>query len=232
MNIDGGGMMQEMANVYFDGKHYTVPSDLTIMTAMEYAGYALIKGCGCRHGFCGACATIYRIAGKNALHFVLACQTQVEDGMHVATLPFFPLDKKTYNIGEIRPTDQVMAEFFPEIFACVACNSCTKSCSRSLNVMQYIAYAKRGDLEQCAHASFDCVACGICAARCPAGISHPLVGLLARRLTGKYIMPESQHTKARAADIAEGKFDAAIDEMMAKSIDEMRELYNTRDIEK
>ena len=23
--------------------------------------------CGCRHGFCGACATIYRIKGKNEL---------------------------------------------------------------------------------------------------------------------------------------------------------------------
>ena len=50
--------MQEMVNVYFYGKKYTVPADLTIMTAMEYAGYKLVRGCGCRHGFCGACATI------------------------------------------------------------------------------------------------------------------------------------------------------------------------------
>ena len=53
--------MQEMVNVYFFGKKYSVPADLTIMTAMEYAGYTLKRGCGCRHGFCGACATIYRI---------------------------------------------------------------------------------------------------------------------------------------------------------------------------
>ena len=57
--------MQEMVNVYFFGKKYSVPADLTIMTAMEYAGYKLVRGCGCRHGFCGACATIYRIKGKN-----------------------------------------------------------------------------------------------------------------------------------------------------------------------
>ena len=56
--------MQEMVNVYFYGKKYTVPADLTIMTAMEYAGYKLVRGCGCRHGFCGACATIYRIKGE------------------------------------------------------------------------------------------------------------------------------------------------------------------------
>ena len=64
------------------------------MTAMEYAGYQLKRGCGCRHGFCGACATIYRIKGKNELKTCLACQTQVEDGMYIASLPFYPIDKK------------------------------------------------------------------------------------------------------------------------------------------
>ena len=59
--------MENMVNVYFFGKKYSVPADLTIMTAMEYAGYTLKRGCGCRHGFCGACATIYRIKGKNDL---------------------------------------------------------------------------------------------------------------------------------------------------------------------
>ena len=33
--------MENMVNVYFFGKKYTVPADLTIMTAMEYAGYTL-----------------------------------------------------------------------------------------------------------------------------------------------------------------------------------------------
>ena len=52
-------MEKNMVNVYFFGKKYSVPAELTIMTAMEYAGYTLKRGCGCRHGFCGACATIY-----------------------------------------------------------------------------------------------------------------------------------------------------------------------------
>ena len=81
--------MQEMVNVYFFGKKYSVPADLTIMTAMEYAGYTLKRGCGCRHGFCGACATIYRIKGQNELKTCLACQTQVQEGMYVASIPFF-----------------------------------------------------------------------------------------------------------------------------------------------
>ncbi len=71
--------MEKMVNVYFFGKKYQVPASLTIMRAMEYAGYQLVRGCGCRNGFCGACATIYRIHGKQELKTCLACQTQVED---------------------------------------------------------------------------------------------------------------------------------------------------------
>ena len=42
-----------MVNVFIMGKKYSVPSELTIMDAMEYAGYQLVRGCGCRNGFCG-----------------------------------------------------------------------------------------------------------------------------------------------------------------------------------
>ncbi|MDR2168188.1 MAG: (2Fe-2S)-binding protein [Clostridiales bacterium] len=224
--------MQKMANVYFDGKHYLVPDDLTIMTAMEYAGIRLIRGCGCRHGFCGACAAIYRIKGENRPHFSLSCQTKVEDEMYVATLPFFPLNKKDYDLNELTPSDNIMMELFPEIYACVGCNACTKSCTRALNVMQYIAMAKRGGFEACAHISFDCTACGICSARCPANISHNLVGLLARRLTGKYIQPEAAHNTAAAAAIAEGRFDAQMDEIMALPMEKLKEMYDNREIEK
>ena len=47
--------MDKMVNVYLFGKKYSVPAELTIMRAMEYAGYQLVRGCGCRNGFCGAC---------------------------------------------------------------------------------------------------------------------------------------------------------------------------------
>ena len=224
--------MHEMVNVFFYGKKYTVPADLTIMTAMEYAGYRLVRGCGCRHGFCGACATIYRIKGNNELKTCLACQTQVVDGMYVASLPFFPTDKRNYNIEEIRPEQKLMMELYPELYSCIGCNACTKGCSQSINVMQYIAYAQRGEFEKCAEESFDCVNCGICTSRCPAGISHPMVGLLARRLTGKYIAPKTEHLKNRVEDINKGAFDDLIAKIMEKPIQEMKELYNKRDIEK
>ena len=90
--------MENTVNIFLFGKKYTVPDHLTIMTAMEYAGYQLVRGCGCRNGFCGACATIYRIKGQQELKACLACQTKVEDNMYVATLPFFPLVKQVYDI--------------------------------------------------------------------------------------------------------------------------------------
>ncbi|MDD7517251.1 4Fe-4S dicluster domain-containing protein [Ruminococcus flavefaciens] len=227
--------MENMLNVYLFGKKYQVPAGLTIMTAMEYAGYELVRGCGCRNGFCGACATIYRIKGEIELHGCLACQTEIQEGMYVATLPFFPLEKRVYNIEEIKPTQQIMMQLYPEIYSCIGCNACTKACTQELNVMQYIAYAQRGEYEKCAEESFDCVMCGVCSSRCPAGISHPQVAMLARRLNGKYIAPECGHLNDRVNEINEGIFDEKIAELMTKAVDniqEIKDMYNHREIEK
>ena len=227
--------MDNMINVYLFGKKYQVPAGLTIMTAMEYAGYELVRGCGCRNGFCGACATIYRIKGEVELHGCLACQTEVQEGMYVATLPFFPLEKRVYNIEEIKPNEQIMMQLYPEIYSCIGCNACTKACTQELNVMQYIAYAQRGEYEKCAEESFDCVMCGVCSSRCPAGISHPQVAMLARRLNGKYIAPECEHLADRVNEINEGIFDEKMAELIAKAVDsveELKDMYNHRDIEK
>ena len=224
--------MEKMVNVFLFGKRYQVPESLTIMKAMEYAGYQLVRGCGCRNGFCGACATIYRIKGEQELKTCLACQTKVEEGMYVATLPFFPLVKQVYDIEKIKPTQQIMMQLYPEIYSCIGCNACTKSCTQELNVMQYIAYAQRGEYEKAAEESFDCVMCGVCSSRCPAGISHPQVALLTRRLTGKYIAPETQHLINRVAEIDRGDCKAALEAIMNTPLEEQKNLYNHREIEK
>ena len=227
--------MENMLNVYLFGKKYEVPAGLTIMTAMEYAGYELVRGCGCRNGFCGACATIYRIKGEVELHGCLACQTEVQEGMYVATLPFFPLEKRVYSIEEIKPDQQIMMQLYPEIYSCIGCNACTKACTQELNVMQYIAYAQRGEYEKCAEESFDCVMCGVCSSRCPAGISHPQVAMLARRLNGKYIAPECGHLADRVNEINEGIYNDKMAELMSKAVtnvDELKDMYNHREIEK
>ena len=221
-----------MVNVYLMGKKYEVPEGLTIMGAMEYAGYKLVRGCGCRNGFCGACAPVYSIKGERELHGALACQTTVQNDMYVATLPFFPLEKQVYDINEIKPDAQIMMQLYPEIYSCVGCNACTKACTQGLDVMQYIAAAQRGDFKTCAELSFDCIMCGVCSSRCPAGISHPQVAELARRLNGKYIAPEAKHLTQRVKEIEDGLCAAELEAIMAKPLSELKELYNNRVIEK
>ncbi len=224
--------MSKTVNIFLFGKKYAVPEELTIMKAMEYCGYQLVRGCGCRNGFCGACATIYRIKGKAELKACLACQTKVEENMYIATLPFFPLVKQVYDIQKISPAETIMMQLYPEIYSCIGCNACTKACTQELKVMQYIAYAQRGEFAKCAEESFDCVMCGVCSSRCPAGISHPQVAVLARRLYGKYIAPESKHVLERVKEIDDGKYNELIETLMNKPLSELKELYNNREIEK
>ena len=226
---------KEMATIYIFGKKYDVPAELTIMNAMEYAGYQLKRGCGCRNGFCGACATIYRIKGQNQLQTCLACSKKVENDMYIATLPFFPLVKQVYDINPIKPEQSVMMQLYPEIYACVGCNACTRACPQDLQTMQYIAYAQRGDFAKCADLSFDCVMCGCCSSRCPAGISHPQVAELARRINGKYLQPQTQHLIDRVAEIDSGKCEEEIKKLIAMCTGDkaqIKNLYNNRDIEK
>jgi len=98
-----------MVDIYIMGKRYEVPESLTIMKAMEYAGYRLIRGCGCRSGFCGACATVYRVRDDPKLHFALACQEVVKPGMYLVQIPFFPAERASYKLHELEPTPGLQA---------------------------------------------------------------------------------------------------------------------------
>ena len=75
--------------VYIMGQKHMVPEGSTIMGALEYVGYQLKRGVGCREGFCGACATVYRVEGDYKLRGGLACQTVVTDGMSIAQIRLF-----------------------------------------------------------------------------------------------------------------------------------------------
>ena len=223
--------MEEKVQVYLFGKPYFVPANLTILNAMEYAGYQLVRSCGCRNGFCGACAAFYRIEGKRALKVCLACQKKVEDKMFVAALPFFPLIKQIYDLEKLKPTETVMRQLYPEIYACISCNACNRSCTQNLDVMKFIAYAQKGEFGKCAEESFDCVMCGACSSRCPAGISHQQVAMLARRLNGKYLVPESKHLTERVQEVCDGQFEDLLFALMQKPVEELKELYDHRDME-
>ena len=211
--------------IFVMGKHYDVPSSLTIQKAMEYAGYQLIRGCGCRGGICGACGTIYRFPNDYRLHFGLACQTVVEPYMYITQIPFFPANKVTYNIEDLQPSTDQVAALYPEIFKCMGCNSCTQSCPMDIEVMEYMAAAIAGDIERAAELSFDCVMCGMCTARCPAEEVQYNVAILARRLYGKYIQPKADHLEERITQINEGRYEVMLKKLMKTDEKEIKRLY-------
>jgi len=216
--------------IYVMGKEYRVPAGLTIMKAMEYAGYRFIRGCGCRGGFCGACGTLYRKEGDYKLYTALACQTIVEDGMYLVQLPFVPAPKARYDIEKLKPLGEVVLSLYPEVARCVGCNTCTKTCPQDIEVMEFIQAVKRGDIERAAEISFDCIQCGLCAARCPAEIKHYHVAQLVRRLYGKYLAKHSESLKRRLEEIEKGFYDSEIEEFMRMEKEKLKEMYYSREI--
>ncbi len=213
------------------GKDYRVPSGLTIMAAIEYAGYKLVRGAGCRGGFCGACPTLYRRDDSHRIFTALACQTLVEDGMCLVQMPFVPLMTKPYELQDITPRPNTLLQHFPEIAGCVACNTCTRACPQGLQVMDYIQAALRGDTKRTAMLSFDCISCGICSSRCPADIKHYAVGLLARRIYGKFVTPAAPDLSARVAELEAGDYQGVLDELVGMSAAELRVRYEQRSFE-
>jgi succinate dehydrogenase/fumarate reductase-like Fe-S protein len=221
----------EMVEVFIMGKAYTVPASLTIMKAMEYAGYKLVRGVGCREGFCGACGTVFRRKGDYKLYSGLACQTLVEEGMYLAQIPAFPAEKEEYDIRHLEPTASTILSYYPELARCVSCNSCTKVCPQEIQVMDYVNEALRGDIQRAAHTSFDCIMCGLCTARCHAEMAQYLIGILVRRLYAAHIAARYPDLEPRVQQVMDGEFDQELKDLKSMSIEDLKDLYKKRDIE-
>jgi len=222
---------EELVPIYVMGQRYDVPASLTIQKALEYAGYFLIRSCGCRAGICGACSTVYRLPGSYRVEIGLACQTVVVPHMHISQIPFFPAIKAKYDIEELKPEADVLAQVYPEIYKCMGCNTCTRSCPMDIPVMEYMSAAIRGDIERCAELSFNCIMCGLCAARCPAENVQYNVGILARRLTARYLTPQARHVQEMLELVENGAFDECLDELQKAGEPELRKLYSSREVE-
>lgn len=214
----------EMIEVYIMGRTYQVPRGLTILKALEYSGYRLTRGCGCRGGVCGACLTVFRKRGDYRLRTGLACQTQAEDGMALIQLPFTPANRAMYSVRNIKAEEFSIAELYPELMRCVGCNTCTKACPMDLQVMDYVAAAKRGDWEKVTDLSMECVMCGMCAARCPAELSQFNIALLIRRVYGKS-KEVPQHLQDRLEAIESGQYDEGLVQLKALSPERMHQRF-------
>ena len=224
-------VLKEMVTVIIMGKAHEVPAEATIMGAIEYAGYQIKRGAGCREGFCGACATVYRLPNDYKIYTGLACTTLVEKGMYLTQFPSMPAQKPVYDIKKLKPHVSTFQKIYPEVFRCVACNTCTKACPQDLEVMDYIQATKQGDIEKIMDLSFDCLCCGLCAIRCPAEIVQYHVGLLAKRLYGKYLHKISKELDLRLKEVKKHKFDKEYKELMNMKKEELKKKYYDRDME-
>jgi len=224
-------MVENTVPIYIMGKRYVVPESLTVMKAIEYAGYRLVRGCGCRGGFCGACATVYRVEGDPRLHYALACQEVVHPGMYLVQIPFFPAARATYRVEDMQATPGALFRTYPKLLQCLGCGACTKVCPQDLDVKDYMASAMKGDIAAVARASFDCINCGLCAARCPTEQAQYRIANLCQRLYGSYLAPRSEHLKVRVLEIEAGRFDDALKELRELSEKELRRRYNEREVE-
>ena len=221
---------QKMVKVLIMGEAYDVPEGSTIIMAMEYAGFQMKRGVGCREGFCGACATVYREKGDYKLKGGLACQTVVTDGMTLAQIPFVPAEKPIYNIKELTPDIDTIKTLFPTVFRCVACNTCTKACPQEIKVMDYVQALKRGDIAKAADLSFDCIRCGLCALRCPAEIVQYNAATLAQRLYGRYLNKKSPELEERIVEIENGNYEKELDELGEMLRTDLSKRYYEREI--
>jgi ferredoxin len=217
--------------IYIMGKRYDVPESLTIMKAIEYAGYKLVRGCGCRGGFCGACATVYRVDGDPRLHFALACQEVAQPGMYLVQLPFFPAARASYRLDELQATPSALFRTYPRLLQCLGCGACTKVCPQELDVKGYMAQAMKGDIAAVARSSFDCINCGLCAARCPTEQAQYRIAILCQRLYGKYLSGNSQHLHERVREVEAGTYDEGLQELRGLSVQQLRIRYGEREIE-
>lgn len=220
----------KMVTIVVMGEAYEVPEGATIMGALEYAGFQLTTGVGCREGYCGACGTLYREKGDYKLKGGLACQTVVSDGMHLAQIPFVPEEKPTYDLTELAPDVETLQRIVPEVFRCLACNTCSKVCPQDIPVMDYVQALIRGDIATAADISFDCLRCGLCALRCPAEVVQYNAGILARRLYGRYLAKPAVLLDARVAEIDAGQYDEQLGELKQMDRDKLKQRYYERDI--
>lgn len=218
----------QLLSFRYIGQLYTAPVGLTVVTALEWCGVQLTHGIGCRAGFCGACAVVYRTPENHDVQVALGCQATVVPGMDIAAVPSFPVHRAAFDPATSHPA-QALNDAYPELRTCLGCNTCTKSCPVGIDVMGVVGDLLRGELESAASSSFDCVSCGLCAARCPAGITPFTAAIQARRAVSRG-RGKSQELETRLAQMTAGAFADELSRLRALPREELENAYAAREV--
>jgi len=91
--------------------------------------------------------------------------------------------------------------------------------------MDLLSATFRNDFFRIADKSFDCILCGLCAARCPADIAPFNIFLYVRRLTGRHLTPPSRDVAGRVEAIARGDFEDELTRLMSADRDELERVF-------
>ena len=152
----------------------------------------------------------------------------VEPKMYLTQIPFYPANRQNFDWEEIKADGGAVGQLYPELYRCVACNACTKICPMDVEVMDYIAMIKRGDIEEAKRISFDCIQCGLCASRCMGELPQYHIAQLVRRLYGGKMAPDTPHLEQMVEQIAAGYYQDKLEELKQMSEDDLKKLYSDR----
>lgn len=216
-------LQPKMVAVEISGKTYKVPEGITMIKALWYTGQEVVRGAGCLGGFCGACATYYRVKDDPKVKTCLACQTVVEEGMSFSMVPPFPARKATYRMAELKDPKQDLFSLYPEAPLCRNCNACTEACPQNIDVREGVWRAAFGDFQQVSEMFMDCVMCGLCVPVCIADIAPNLVALYASRAQGVHFSDEPLRLNQRVQEIETGRYDQEWERVFQMSEQELQD---------
>jgi ferredoxin len=219
-------------NIYINNKMYKVPAGMTIMQAWEYSGYQMLRGCGCRGGVCGACATVYRMPGTYKIQTTLACQSLVKPDMSLIQIPSYPVNRPVYDLEKMETDTRQILSLYPEITRCMGCNTCTSSCPMDIDVMDTLSELIRGYIEKVSRRSISCVMCGLCAVRCPAGLAPYHYFLLCRRIFGRHFLSPFIDVSSRISEIENKKYESEMDKLVTLDKESLKEIYRQAQLDK
>ncbi len=217
--------------VYIMGKRYEVPETLTIMKAMEFAGFKFLRGAGCRGGICGACPTVSGWPG------IINCTSDwpVRPWWQlICILPRSPFIRPTALVTVLRRSAVYRRPSMPFTRSCFVVSLATNAPRPARWMSMFLVISppsSRVTLRRQRDCLLTAFSAACAASRCLGEIPQYHIAMLARRVYGKYILPRAERLKARARAIEDGRYETMLSELSAMSRGKTQKRYVERERE-